>query len=362
MLSDRAIKNLEQRFNTIMEVVFFTGEVVTKFTKFSLNGSYDSRVSLQLRDYVWKTEEIEIQGERKKVPVKVDCRPYLRVECSLHKFILGHNCFSGSDDLLSQVAFLLKRIESAFDVSLPPSLYWKVLRLDYARTYNMGSFEAVSQYIRGLFTSEFPRRKVHRFAETGLYVPGTTTTLKFYHKGPEFYKHDFKRIKKFKGDSEAFQILEKANRILRVECEFKQKKLEQIFGCNTKIKDISIADLVPYYDVEVQKLLKEAKGNEIVRTSEDVLKRLNREYGVNLGNTLFSSWVILSTMGEMNLKKSLTKATFYRHRKLLQDAGVSWNNTDITRQESIIPFDFVPVSTSKYCLHDVHPIFQKIAI
>jgi len=67
---------------------------------------------------------------------------------------------------------------------------------------------------------------------------------------------------------------------------------------------------------------------------------------------LLSTWMGLSALGEEKMREKIGRRTFYRHRKLLVDAGVSWLGSDIgiVGGFQIVPEDFRPLPSDPRCL------------
>jgi hypothetical protein len=51
-------------------------------------------------------------------------------------------------------------------------------------------------------------------------------------------------------------------------------------------------------------------------------------------------WSTLATLGEIEVRKQMTRPTYYRCRKQLVEAGCSWAGTDIVIRETCIPLGF----------------------
>ena len=158
-----------------------SGEILYEFTSASLTNSADNRISLQIKDYEW------IKGSNDVTASKVDCDRYLRVECSIHKQMLGHNIFGGSSDFKMCVKWLILHLNEVLECKLPDYNYWIVDKIDTTEIYDLGSEKAVKSWFRHMNNAEYSRRyeKIQRYGDVGLYIPGSTTTLKFYHKGTE---------------------------------------------------------------------------------------------------------------------------------------------------------------------------------
>lgn len=314
------------------------GEAIYTFTSGQLEGSYDSKISLNL---------------------KYDLENIIFVECSLHKIILGHNVFGGSDDVLSQIKYLHNLIENAFDVFLNFDYWeWEVFRVDIAHCFKLPSPESVVEYIRILSNADFPRRKINRYQDESIATYGSTTAIKFYNKGIEFGKHDRKKLKSLL-DYEKLQYIQlKANCILRVEVEIKHRKLKDLFCKNPNVLELSkkFNMLLELKNNEVKKFLREGNyGMKIYKKANEVEQRIYNLFSGVLASSLIATWYMLTTQGETKVKEKINKRTFYRHRKLLVDNGISWKGTDVVLRSDLmklIPDDFQPYSDNKYCLND----------
>jgi len=332
-----------------------TGEILYQITTGSLEGSYDSRISIKVMREEWK-------AVHKAQPIKVECKPYLYVEGSVHKALLGHNVQGGPKSFIPSCRWMVSLVEDLIGGQpLPDADMWEVRRVDTAEVFLLPSFDLVQEWFRGTNTADYPRRSVTRYGLSGIYAQGSTSVLKFYHKGPEFQKHDRRRLVKFMDSEKIFNLQEIANRTIRVELEIKTRKLEYDFGHSPLVREVTEDYLNGLLDKEVQRFLKEgAVEMKLVRNAVDVEKRLFSTYKPQLAGTLLGTWFKLSTLGEDYVKKSMTKPTFYRQRKQLVDAGISWKGTDVVlKKESSELDDFVPIRTDPHCIVLEFPEVQK---
>jgi II/X family phage/plasmid replication protein len=268
------------------------------------------------------------------------------------------------------IKWLVKRLETILSVVLPPYDLWIVQRIDFAEVFNLGSDSAVKAWFKNMNNAEYTRRQnsVGRFGYTGLYFPGSSTTLKFYHKGSEFRKHDRTRCRKFLSFDNLERLQKIADCLLRIEVEIKSKKLKYDFGKLPFVKDISKEYLVNLFDNEVSKVLKLFKDDvKIARKADDVEKLLYEIYEDKplLAGKLLGTWYRLSTKPETEVKKYIPESTLRRHKKLLLDAGCSWIGTDVIVTESECPLDFQPVRTDRHyfghVLSEVQCLLEQIA-
>lgn len=340
-----------------------SGEILWEITTGNLEGSWDSRIMIRVMREEHSTDKngfVRLQ----------DCDPYILLECSAHKILMGHNIYGGPTNFKETVITVLELIETELDVGFPPASLWIVRRVDWAEVYRL-PFVAISEFFEGLQTVQFPRRKASKHGSHSMHFPGSTTTVKLYHKGPEFREHDYSKLKRYfthyrtqhypeachcKANTqwvllklEALQRL--ANNRLRVEVGVNSIKLDRDFGHPPFVSEVTDEYLTKVHDREIMKLLKEGKeAMEIARTNRDVSQRLKTIYGDDnrMVGILFGFWMQLAGLGEDVVKANIKRATFYRLRKQLQEAGISWFNTNVyvlENKEAALPKNFAPLRT-----------------
>lgn len=350
------IKSLGESYNRVMNG---TGEVIWEVTRTNLLGSYDSRIMV-------KPMFEDCTRSKQGKPEWHVSPPYLVVECSVPKAFHGQNIYGAMEDFQEACERLHGLLQRLLGVPLPPAGNWTVQRIDWAENFQL-PYQAVQEFFEGIYHIGFPRRRMQKHGLQSIFVPGTTTTIKLYHKGPEFEAHDRKRLFSvlrnefhlnrpanaaadyaYRQASRKVAALQRlANNRLRAEVEIHAEKLDYDFGKKPKVSDITTVYLQEVFDKEIGRLLREGKGaTDIVRTSLAVRDRLEAFYKPELAGLLHGFWFALATHGEDDTKKRSTRATFYRRRKQLVDVGVSWLATDvqlIERQGQMLPLDFSPV-------------------
>lgn len=362
-LSEQTIQQVREQSFLRSGVEMATGEIRYELFAGELLGSWDSRISVIPKD------EIYVIGKNGR-PVKERCDPYLEIEASLHKIFCGHNVYGGPTDFREACRAFVELIEKLLDVELPIADNWTVHRVDVALVYRL-PMAACKEFFDGISLMNFPRR--HRGSAKyamAVYFPGKTTTVKFYHKGTEFRVHERSRLRGFfvnlfmylnqdkKNDTTSYAKAERkvdalqrlADSRLRSEVEIHSDKLQYDFGGNPKVKELTDAYLQEVYDKEVEKLLREGKqGMDTVRDTRAVMRRLNSLYGTSSGQRLYGFWSSLCTLGDEVTRQQYAKTVFYRNRKMLEDAGVSWRGTDIVvvANDSLLPADFSPIRSDK---------------
>lgn len=350
-LSDDAASEIEGCLVLRQAIRCSTGELLYELTSDTLKGSWDSRISVRVQREEWVVPELvpsqRIKKAPKPQPILRPCPPYLEVEASVHKVMLGHNVYGGPCDVLSAATWFIVFLSESLGVGLPCASKWLVRRVDWAEIYKL-PYKAIEQYVHGLNNAAFPRRNVTRYGAQSLSAPGSTSTVKVYHKGPEFQAHDRKRLKPLITPSELALLQETADELLRVEVSIKARKLDEDFEHPPTVAEVTQDYIMKVYDREVFRLLREgAAAVQTVRKHRAVRNRLFETYDARLAGYLFGTWLQLAARGEQFTRENMNRATFYRHRKLLREAGVAWNGGDvqIIETSSILPADFSPIRT-----------------
>ena len=96
VLSDKLIYDIKYKSMVTQRIDMETGEVMYQLTTSELKGSYDARLSVR----VVSENRVKIGG-------------------SVHKFILGHNCFGGPKDLKKCCRYLVALSVQKLGLCLP---------------------------------------------------------------------------------------------------------------------------------------------------------------------------------------------------------------------------------------------------
>ncbi len=355
-----AYAEIERRCVRKQAIEVASGHILYQITSGALRGSWDSRISLRPMREEWRQDS---NGHMRLCTAL----PYVLVECSAAKMLYGQNIYGGPVDFISTCSQIVQLLEDHLGVRLPATAQWIVRRADWAETFAL-PFIAIQEYFRRIQATHFPRRKVRKYGDHAIYIPGSTTTLKLYHKGVEFKAHDRARLQKlhlnlperpshkssrlqsrrFPNRSllkiRALQRL--ANNRMRVEVEIHADKLDFDFGRKPRVEDVTPQYLMRVFDYEIDRFLREGQDSlQLARTNLAVSDCLRTTYGETAGNRLHAFWCQLAACGEGDCRSKYAPATSYRNRRLLQRAGVSWHNTDVQVIEprQLLPPDFAPV-------------------
>jgi len=235
------------------------------------------------------------------------------LEYSVPKFIRGYNV--NDDDInlqhLYDSAVAIHSILSKI-MNVPDVLVWRILRLDYCFNYYHLSSQAV---INKLSRRIVPRKKKSTYDTSVMFV-GSTYTIKYYLKQPEYKKHDFSRIAK-RSLQFANQLFNECENIIRFEISIRPKMLYNIFG----IKFLKLNDLLTATDTSKLDSIVNNGLHRIQRSNFDnsTLKELLvLKYGKNKGARLYFFYIAMfSNKSRFLLTSSVSRTTIYRNTKLI---------------------------------------------
>ncbi len=358
-ISEDVANQVERHLNTRSGVQNSTGTIMYEIVggEVQLEGSYDHRVRVAVlrKRSVW----VPGKGTRRGQTVIEECPPYLEVEGSVHKAMAGHNVWGGPPSIREPITWLIFDLARYFDCWLPYAPTWDIQRLDWANVYDLGSHTVVGDYLWALNQASYPRRRAQNYGRTGAFFPGDATSVKFYHKGVEFQRHDYGRIRRapFGGVQLANEVRDRANRLLRVEVSIKAPTLDRAYDRSPTVDKVSPIWVADLWEREVQKVVREGRTDmEVVRKAVDVRARLGSLHSRRLASAVYATWVGFSTVGEEQTKLLMAQDTFYRHRRFLEAAGCSWHGTDVQLVDAVPSFgDFVPTLTHRSRVLEVHP-------
>lgn len=319
-----------------------SGVVEYELISGSLAGSFDHRIMCRVEREHWH------KG------YKVACKPYVVLEGSVHKALLGHNVYGGPDDFRAACRWLVYTVGDSIGVHWHCADSWEVLRVDWAECFHLGSAFACAEYIHGLNLETFPRRDAPtRYGKSGIYSKGSVT-VKVYHKGVEFRKHDARRLLSVMPEEVVNHIQAVADCVLRAEVELSSRWLRYRYGRLPLVCEVLSADLRAAYATGMGKLIKESRGTmDTVRQTELVRDRLYSLYNPNKASLLFATWLQFSALGEDKTRLRMARATFYRQRKCLVESGCSWTCTDVSVGDLAVPSGLNFGLSSSYRLSDV---------
>jgi hypothetical protein len=226
--------------------------------------------------------------------------------------------------------------------NLPALSEWIVYRLDVCYNWTFESKEKCQSLMNFIQRIDFPRKKKYVY-DTSVMYKGTAYNIKFYLKGAEFLKNDFKDLVKI-DENKTHELLNWAYKILRFEVEFKKVYLKTLFG-RDKVKISDVAD-----NLEIQNILQHYLDfvfryiNKENMKHENVRQLINENYKPSKALRLYQFFkgFYFEPDEKFQIKKGLNPSTIWRYKKDLKKIGVSFeenlgDSNFVAVEELIIP-------------------------
>lgn len=155
---------------------------------------------------------------------------YLTVELSLPKLYYGQN-INLLYDFIAGLELLKGLLEKNFGLrgrgKLASFYEWQLWRIDCCYAWKCPTQNIARQILDSLTHLHFPRKKPHIYPGESIMFAGTTYSLKFYLKLPEFRKNSLKPLIKAGAAYEWLNYCERiATGVLRVEATLRRKYLK----------------------------------------------------------------------------------------------------------------------------------------
>lgn len=341
--------DISRTLDIITRVSGDTGEELTRFCRGSLSGSWDSRISLSIKDreFVWMPDKTCAKGGR---TVLMSCEPFLYCEFSLQKFLFAINCFTYSVETAFDGLYLFSEFLQDKIGCLPPLEIWEVERIDPSNVVKFPDSQTMNQYLDLLKRVEFPRRKMKSVVyQSSVMWVGAGQSFKLYDKQSEFKAHDRKRLNSFFQNSEiSDMILDRLDGCLRVELTLRK----------TTLRKRGIKYVFDLFDCDMPKMMRDnmdkiglKMDNMRVWTSAEVREALINHCSSGRArisaDAAFSVWVDMVVSGRTSARARSKKDKFYRATRIFRELGIS-TVTSLTESEVVIhPSQLTPYRDEK---------------
>jgi II/X family phage/plasmid replication protein len=274
---------------------------------------------------VWETWSREsIRSDSHQITVRLT--DLLEITGSPARVMQEDNVF-GSSDIVECFNAVINFVGKQLNVTLPndPNI-WRVTRVDYTENYNLESLSEVKQALNYLRHAEGGRYQVRTTAETVYWSPTSRLRSgKAYAKGPHL---DYMKKKGLLDIDDA--KIAAAQSLLRLELKigsqyWRERSEKQWFNYTEN-------DFIRIHNDYFGQFI----GNvEIMETDNllEILQSISTTNGQALAS--FRTWCLVKSVGIEETRKTMPKSTWYRHKKLLNQAGVSWADF---QEQKIVPF------------------------
>ncbi|MBA1147941.1 hypothetical protein H0Z60_12885 [Ectothiorhodospiraceae bacterium WFHF3C12] len=230
-----------------------------------------------------------------------------------------HNVF-GTLDITEAARAHVAAAEKVLGFSLPQ--HWscyRVTRVDVTFNYALGGLPEVRQALAYLRQSEGGRYKLRAQAESVYWSPGSRMRAgKAYAKGPHLrHLQD-----KGKGQAEPWE-LDLAEGLLRLELRLGGEWWRRQRQDGKRWWQFSASDWTAEHEGYFAELIGTCEVAEMV----DVRQRLE-EVAPTEGQAAAAhrTWCVIQSVGHQQAKDSMPRATWFRHVRLLKQAGLGWGD------------------------------------
>lgn len=272
------------------------------------------------------------------------------VEFSIPKYLKDSNVeMIKPEELNRAIPKLYSEICKHMHYSLPHYSTWPVYRLDTCYNWIFENEQSATRAIDFIKLIDFPRKKKYIW-DTSVMYKGTAYTVKFYLKGPEFLKNDFKKVK---DRNKAHTLQYWANRMLRFEIGIRKHHLQDLLGQKpVLLEHISdyqaIEEILQHYlDSLFRYLNKKTMTNEEIK--ESLFSLFTPQKATRLYD-FYQNFYFSPEMKLMYLRGGLNRSTIYRYKKDLERAEIGLSSDLIEENTQILEKFKIPSPDAKFDL------------
>ena len=222
---------------------------------------------------------------------------------------------------------MVRFLSDTLEVPIPDDpRYWKIRRMDVTGNFDLGSLANVRQALNYLRHVEGGRYQVKTEAETVTWSQySRLRSGKAYAKGP----HMRYLIKKGQADLDPDQ-LSLVDRLLRLEMclrgQFWRERAARLWY------EWSGEQLYKLFEEYFGQFIGKVEIVEVDKLLDELVKVAPTE---GLAKAAYRTWLLIQSHGLEEARDLMAKRTWHRHKRLLQDCGVSWADF---HHRALVPF------------------------
>lgn len=273
-------------------------------------------------EFEFHSSSVPLGTHHRKVMLKSSKNPLgIFVECSFAKYALGNNVeMIYPHDLPTIANQLHTELCEHLGLILPPIDTWPVYRIDVCYNWLFDSHDEALYAMDFIQRIDYPRKKKYRW-DTSVMYTGTAYTVKFYLKGDEFLKHDFKELP----EDRAYFLQQWAKRILRYEVGLRRIYLADFF----ELKNVFVSDIAD--DDVILDVLNHFLGkvfhyiNPTSTTEAEVCRILRENFSKTKAMNLYlfyKDYFFDEKTKAMYENGGMHRSTIYRHKRDLKLVGI----------------------------------------
>lgn len=272
------------------------------------------------------------------------------IEFSVPKYLKDNNVEMIQPlELNTAIPKLYTELCAYMNYVLPHYTKWQVYKLDVCYNWIFESEAIALRTIDFIHLIDYPRKKKYVY-DTSVMFTGTAYTIKFYLKGAEFLKNDFKKIK---DKDKAHSLLHWANKMLRFEVGIRKNHLQDLVGQ----KPVLIEHVIDYQVIEeilnlylnniFKYLTLETMSNEEIKTK--LFSKFTPQKATRLYD-FYRNFYFNDEMKNIYKRGGLNRSTIYRYKVDLKQAGIGLSSTVIDQNTQILEKFVIPSPDVKFDL------------
>lgn len=233
----------------------------------------------------------------------------------------------GPDDIQQCALAMINTVSNEYG-QVPHPKHWRLTRLDYTYNYFLGSPDNVRQALEALRCTEGGRYQVRTDAETIYWSPKSAfRSGKAYAKGPHVVYQQKRSISALPTEH-----VQATNSLLRLELSLRRHYWSR--QAKKRWYEYTPDDFKQAHNDYFSKLI----GNLTVSIQSDLQKHIRQTavdngYTKTQGTAAYSTWLLIKEMGHAHVRQTMARSTYYRHKKILLAAGLSY--TDFSNQKVV---------------------------
>lgn len=224
---------------------------------------------------------------------------------------------------------------------------WPIYRLDICYNWLFTTKEHAHYAMNFIQKIDYPRKQKYTY-QTSVMFKGSSYTIKFYLKGPEFTKHDAKEME----DNTKIALFSYAERMLRFEISMRKDWLTKNFGVKTLyIKDVcndeEILELLKHFLNSVFKYIT-PKTTSDYDVESTLYSNFNKTKATKLYQ-FYKGFFHDEAMKKRLLGGGMHRSTIYRYKKILKALNIGSDISD-SESEGIVEQLIIPSPETKFDL------------
>lgn len=299
-------------------------------------------------EFEFHSNNLKLGSYQRTVSIKSTNEPMgLFVEFSIPKYEKGNNIeMTHPQHLPFIMENLYQELCVVLNYKLPHFSNWQLYRVDLCYNWLFKTVEETRHAMNFIQRIDYPRKQKYVY-DTSVMYKGSSYTIKFYLKGPEFRKHDLSSIEY----NTAMLLTPTANRILRFEISFKKAYLKSLFE-----KDkVYLEDIVD--PIKIESILSRFLTKKVfcyitteTMTKEEVEKKIYDNFSKTKATNLYlfyKGYYFDEAVKARILSGGMHRSTIYRYKKDLKSIGVGFEASEIGG-ENILEQLVIPSQNSQF--------------